>query len=97
MLGFATALPNLRAGLKGAYPKWVPIFGKSRGPGGAIKDLSEQLGRARTANRARKIKDRIDMHRNTIIEGLFVQIFYQAGKAVVNKAVGDERKCNCEQ
>jgi type VI secretion system secreted protein VgrG len=64
----------------------------------AIKTLSQQLERARTASRAAKVEQRIQQHREAIVDALIVQGAYQGTKSV-GKAVNGNNSadCGCKQ
>ena len=68
------------AAVGAAGPGWLGVGKTTWRSGGAIKKLSEQAGRARTANRAQKIENRIDAHKDTIKDALITQGLFQGAK-----------------
>lgn len=68
------------AGIGAAGPGWLGVGKSTWRFGGAIKNLSEQAGRARTANRAQKIGSRINVHKDTIKGALITQGRFQGAK-----------------
>jgi hypothetical protein len=99
-IGVAAAVgafaPGALNGLKGLYPKWVPFVGSSRGSGGALRNLSEQLGRAQTPNRASKVAERMAAHEDRIVDNAVYQGAYQGAKKLVSD-VPDPNRCTCRK
>ncbi len=88
--------PGWGAGAKGLYPKWLPFLGKSRGSGGALKNLSEQASRAKTANRAQKLNNRIRDKQDQIVGDLMDQGVFQYAKGKF-KDSNDECEDKCKK
>ena len=88
--------PGMGSAAKGLWPKWVPFVGKSRGPGGAIKELMGQLDRANTANRVAKVASRIEKNGMVVADNLTYNAAYQAGKKAVSNGSGN-RDCTCQR
>jgi hypothetical protein len=88
--------PGMLGGAKGLWPKWVPFVGKSRGPGGAIKELWGQMDRAQTVNRIAKIESRIEKNGMTIVDNLTYNAAHQAGKKALSNGSGS-RDCTCQR
>ncbi len=85
------------AGVGAASPGWLGIGKTTWRSGGAIKNLSEQAGRALTANRAQKIENRIDAHKNTIKDALITQGLFQGAKEA-GKHINDSfNSCECQR
>ncbi|WP_367154822.1 RHS repeat-associated core domain-containing protein [Methylomonas sp. HYX-M1] len=88
------------SGAVGAFaPGWGSVGKTAWKSGGAIRTLSGQLAKARTANRRAKVAARIANHRNQIRDALKVQGAYQGAKAVGKKlngnGAGDD--CGCKK
>ncbi len=85
------------AGVGAASPGWLGVSKTTWRSGGAIKNLSEQAGRAHTANRAQKIENRIDAHKNTIKDALITQGLFQGAKEA-GKHINDSfNSCECQR
>lgn len=67
--------------------------------GKAITRLSEQLGRARTINRAVKIEQRIQGHAGKIGQSLTMQGVFQGDKYLVQQLTdaGGANGCKCRK
>lgn len=88
------------AGVIGAVaPGWGSVGKKAFGSGKAIANLSEQLGRARTANRVSKIERRIQGHAGDIAAPFVTQVVFQGGKYLVKQVTdaGGANDCTCRQ
>jgi RHS repeat-associated protein len=88
--------PGVLNGMKGIWPKWMPFVGLSRGPGGAIKNLLEQLERAQTANRIAKVEQRILKNGSEIVDALVVTGAYQGVKRALTNGA-DDKQCTCKK
>jgi RHS repeat-associated protein len=89
-------VPGMGNAAKGLWPKWAPLVGKSRGPGGAIKELLGQLDRANTANRVAKVASRIEKNGLVVADNLTYNAAYQAGKKAISNGSGN-RDCTCQR
>jgi RHS repeat-associated protein len=88
--------PGMGSAANGLWPKWMPFVGKSRGPGGAIKELWGQLDRANTANRVAKVASRIEKNGMVVADNLTYNAAYQAGKKAISNGSGN-RDCTCQR
>ncbi|WP_143451829.1 hypothetical protein [Janthinobacterium sp. 35] len=67
---------------------------------GAIKNLSEQAGRVRTANRAQKVENRINDHKDKIKNALITQGIFQGAKEAgkhINDPSDSSNFCECRR
>lgn len=82
-----------------AAPGWLAV-GKTAGTSGrAIAYLTEQLGRAQTANRVAKIEGRITSHSMRIADVLLPQLGFQGVKALGKQisGAGGANDCTCRK
>ncbi|MFM2058832.1 MAG: hypothetical protein RLY71_3217, partial [Pseudomonadota bacterium] len=80
-------------------PGWLAV-GKTAGTSGrAIANLTEQLGRAQTANRAAKIEGRIASHSMSIADVLVPQLGFQGVKELGKQVsgAGGANDCTCRK
>jgi uncharacterized protein RhaS with RHS repeats len=80
-------------------PGWLAV-GKTAGTSGrAIANLTEQLGRAQTANRAAKIEGRIASHSMSIADVLVPQLGFQGVKELGKQisGAGGANDCTCRK
>jgi RHS repeat-associated protein len=76
-------------------PGWLAVGKTGASSGRAIANLSEQLGRAQTANRAAKIESRIVGHATSIADVLLPQLGFQGAKAAANHVAGGGGRGRC--
>ena len=84
----------------GAFGPGLLAVGKNTlNSGRAIANLSEQLGRAQTANRAGKIAGRIQAHTQSIADDLVLQGAFQGAKYVGKQIAdtGGANDCTCRK
>jgi RHS repeat-associated protein len=85
---------GISAAVGAVAPGWLSVGKTSWTSGHAISTLSDQLSRARTANRVAKIEGRISDHRGQIGDALSTQAGFQGAKAIINSANGG-KDCSC--
>jgi type VI secretion system secreted protein VgrG len=81
----------------GVAPGWSSVGKTTLKSGRAMRNLSGQLSRAKTANRVAKIESRIDNHSNQIGGAVATQGAWQAYKFAATSANGDARTCHCKE
>jgi hypothetical protein len=74
------------AGVGAIAPGWGSVGKSTWKSGAAIKTLSSQLARARTANRAAKIAARIGSHKENISNIFINQVIQGAVKPILKSA-----------
>jgi RHS repeat-associated protein len=80
-------------------PGWLSVGKTAATSGRAISTLTEQLGRAQTANRVAKIESRIASHSMSIANVLVPQLGFQGVKAIGNQVnnAGGANDCTCRK
>ena len=79
-------------------PGWLALGRIGASSGRAISSLTEQLGRAQTANRAAKIEARISDHTMRIADVLIPQLGFQGAKTVASGVAGATGSdCTCKK
>lgn len=80
-------------------PGWLRVGKTTANSRRAIANLSEQLGRAQTANRAAKIESRIASHATSIADVMDSQVAFQGVKAIVKQVTGASgtNDCTCRK
>lgn len=80
-------------------PGWFSVGKKSWTSGRAIATLTEQLGRAQTANRAAKVASRITDHTQGVADLLLPQLGFQGIKQIGKEVTdgGGSNDCKCQQ
>ncbi|MGC3980766.1 MAG: RHS repeat-associated core domain-containing protein [Steroidobacteraceae bacterium] len=87
---------GVSAAVGAVAPGWFKV-GKTAGKsGGAVLELTEQLGRARTTGRVAKVTRRIKRHGQDFRDMLLTQSAYQLYK-VGAKAMNDNDDCSCQR
>ncbi len=88
------------AGAVGAIaPGWIRVGKTATSSGRAIAALTEQLSRARTANRISKVESRIAAHSTSIADALLPQLGFQGIKALGKEVTdaGGANDCTCKK
>jgi RHS repeat-associated protein len=90
---------GIAAAVGAVAPGLLAVGKNTLNSGRAISTLSEQLGRAQTANRAAKIASRIQAHTSSIAGDLVTQGAFQGAKYVSKQATdaGGANDCTCRK
>jgi hypothetical protein len=94
---------GIAAAVGAVAPGWLTVGKNTLNSGRAISTLSEQLGRAQTANRAAKIAGRIQAHTSSIAGDLVTQGAFQGAKYIGQQGTDagganpDRSDCTCRR
>jgi hypothetical protein len=94
---------GVSAAVGAVAPGWLSVARTGANSGRAISTLTDQLGRAQTANRIARIEGRIAQHATSIADVLIPQLGFQGVKAIASHGAGGggggggSQDCTCKK